>query len=235
VSPLDPSATQVLIRTDGGKLAAASAQNSSSSRSSRSTSCCTRCHFDISSLPYPLACLRLDAGYAVARVFGKLEARKIEAIVPTRRDALHDRLRCTRCRHLVPHGKTNAEELLWKPRFSSGHKVHPHKAFAYRSPHEFIAGGPDADRSSSACISMQTMGASGEPLSVTSLEVTVHALVPVAPSLPPAKMTDRAPSPSTYPTRLRHCYRFLRSRSCTTLPATLIGSVSRNRPTTMIR
>jgi hypothetical protein len=97
--------------------------------------------------------------------------------------------------------KPNAEGLLWKPRFSSGHKVHPHKAFGYRSPHEFIAGGPDADRSSSACISMQTMGASGEPLSVTSLEVTVHALVPVAPSLPPAKMTDRAPPPFDLPNK----------------------------------
>jgi len=67
----------------------------------------------------------LDAGYAVARVFAELEARKIEAVVPTRRepspksgviparrfklDALHDRLRCPRGRHLVPHGKPNAE------------------------------------------------------------------------------------------------------------------------------
>src|SRR5215813_9340958 len=61
----------------------------------------------------------LDAGYGVARVFAELEARRIEAIVPTRRepspkkgviparrfklDARHDRLRCPRGRHLVPH------------------------------------------------------------------------------------------------------------------------------------
>jgi transposase len=69
----------------------------------------------------------LDAGYGVARVFAELEARKIEAIVPTRRepspkkgviparrfklDARHDRLRCPRGRHLVPHGEPNAEGL----------------------------------------------------------------------------------------------------------------------------
>src|SRR5215831_11893470 len=67
----------------------------------------------------------LDAGYGVARVFAELEARRIEAIVPTRRepspkkgviparrfklDARHDRLRCPRGRHLVPHSKPNAE------------------------------------------------------------------------------------------------------------------------------
>ncbi len=67
----------------------------------------------------------LDAGYAVARVFAELEARKIEAVVPTRRepspksgviparrfklDALNDRLRCPRGRHLVPQSKPNAE------------------------------------------------------------------------------------------------------------------------------
>ena len=57
----------------------------------------------------------LDAGYGVARIFAELEARRIEAIVPTRRepspkkgviparrfklDARHDRLRCPRGRH----------------------------------------------------------------------------------------------------------------------------------------
>lgn len=67
----------------------------------------------------------LDAGYGVARVFAELEARRIEAIVPTRRepspkkgviparrfklDARHDRLRCPRGRHLVPHSKPNAQ------------------------------------------------------------------------------------------------------------------------------
>jgi transposase len=67
----------------------------------------------------------LDAGYGVARVFAELEARRIEAIVPTRRepspkkgviparrfklDARHDHLRCPRGRHLVPHSKPNAE------------------------------------------------------------------------------------------------------------------------------
>jgi hypothetical protein len=67
----------------------------------------------------------MDAGYGVARVFAELEARRIEAIVPTRRepspkkgviparrfklDARHDRLRCPRGRHLVPHSKPNAE------------------------------------------------------------------------------------------------------------------------------
>ena len=67
----------------------------------------------------------LDAGYGVARVFAELEARRIEAIVPTRRepspkkgviparrfklDSRHDRLRCPRGRHLVPHSKPNAE------------------------------------------------------------------------------------------------------------------------------
>jgi transposase len=67
----------------------------------------------------------LDAGYGVARVFAELEARGIEAIVPARRepspkkgviparrfklDARHDRLRCPRGRHLVPHSKPNAE------------------------------------------------------------------------------------------------------------------------------
>jgi Transposase DDE domain len=67
----------------------------------------------------------LDAGYGVARVFAELEARRIEAIVPTRRepspkkgviparrfklDARHDRLRCPRGRHLMPHSKPNAE------------------------------------------------------------------------------------------------------------------------------
>jgi transposase len=73
----------------------------------------------------PIVIATLDAGYAVARVFAELEARNIEGIVPTRReprpqarviparrfklDAFHDRLRCPRGRHLVPHGKPNAE------------------------------------------------------------------------------------------------------------------------------
>ncbi len=39
--------TQVLTRTDGGKLAAASGQKASSSRSSCSRPFCTQCHFDI--------------------------------------------------------------------------------------------------------------------------------------------------------------------------------------------
>src|SRR5271167_156458 len=47
VSRFNPRDTQVLTPTDGGKLAAASGQKSSSSRNSCSTSCCTRCHFDI--------------------------------------------------------------------------------------------------------------------------------------------------------------------------------------------
>ena len=67
----------------------------------------------------------MDAGYGVARVFAELEARRIEAIVPTRRepspkkgviparrfklDGRHDRLRCQRGRHPVPHSKPNAE------------------------------------------------------------------------------------------------------------------------------
>lgn len=69
----------------------------------------------------------LDAGYGVARVFAELEARRIEGIVPTRRepspkkgviparrfklDERHDRLRCPRGRHLVPHSKPNAEDF----------------------------------------------------------------------------------------------------------------------------
>src|SRR5262249_28621743 len=46
VSRFDPSATQVLTRTDGGRLAVASGQKSSSSRSSCSRSFCTQYHFD---------------------------------------------------------------------------------------------------------------------------------------------------------------------------------------------
>jgi hypothetical protein len=65
---------------------------------------------------------------------------------------------------------------------------------------------------------------------VTSLEVTVNALV--------ASRTDRchlrkwptespiAPTSSAHPASFRYCYQFLQ-RSCTTPPATLIGSVSR--------
>src|SRR3974390_3296365 len=34
----------------------------------------------------PITIATLDAGYAVARVFAELEARKIEAVVPTRRE-----------------------------------------------------------------------------------------------------------------------------------------------------
>lgn len=75
----------------------------------------------------PIAVATLDAGYAIARVFADLEARQIEAIVPTRAetpprggviparrfklDARHDRLRCPRGRHLVPHSRPNAEGL----------------------------------------------------------------------------------------------------------------------------
>ena len=47
----DRRATQVLIPTDGGKLAAASAQKSSSSRNSCSTSCCIQFPFDIAMQP----------------------------------------------------------------------------------------------------------------------------------------------------------------------------------------
>jgi hypothetical protein len=47
VSRFNPRATQVLTRTAGGKLAAASGQKSSSSRSSCSMPFCTQCHFDI--------------------------------------------------------------------------------------------------------------------------------------------------------------------------------------------
>src|SRR5215212_2078961 len=71
-----------------------------------------------------IAIATLDAGYAIARVFAALETRGIEGIVPTRAeppprsgvipsrrfklDARHDRLRCPRGRHLVPHGRPNA-------------------------------------------------------------------------------------------------------------------------------
>jgi hypothetical protein len=47
VSLVSPRATQVLIRTDGGKLAAAFAQKSSSLRSFCWKSFCTQCHFEI--------------------------------------------------------------------------------------------------------------------------------------------------------------------------------------------
>ena len=73
----------------------------------------------------PIMTVTLDAGYAIARVFADLEARGIEAVVPTRSeqsprggvipirrfklDALHDRLRCPRGRHLVPNSRPNAE------------------------------------------------------------------------------------------------------------------------------
>ena len=75
----------------------------------------------------PIAVATLDAGYAIARVFADLEARGIEAVVPTRNetppragviparrfklDALHDRLRCPRGRHLVPNSRPNAAGL----------------------------------------------------------------------------------------------------------------------------
>lgn len=75
----------------------------------------------------PIVTVTLDAGYAVARVFADLESRGIEAVVPTRDepppragviparrfklDALHDRLRCPRGRHLVPHSRPNAAGL----------------------------------------------------------------------------------------------------------------------------
>ena len=67
----------------------------------------------------------LDVEVTTGGVLAELEARRIEAIVPTRRepspkkgviparrfklDARHDRLRCPRGRHLVPHSKPNAE------------------------------------------------------------------------------------------------------------------------------
>jgi transposase len=75
----------------------------------------------------PIAVATLDAGYAIARVFADLEARGIEAVVPTRDeappragviparrfklDALHDRLRCPRGRHLLPNSRPNAAGL----------------------------------------------------------------------------------------------------------------------------
>ena len=75
----------------------------------------------------PIAVTTLDAGYAIARVFADLESRGIEAVVPTRDqappragvipsrrfklDALHDRLRCPRGRHLVPNSRPNAAGL----------------------------------------------------------------------------------------------------------------------------
>jgi transposase len=87
----------------------------------------------------PMAVATLDAGYAIARVFADLEARGIEAIVPTRDeappragvipsrrfklDALHDRLRCPRGRHLVPHSQPNAAGL--KVYRSSAHDCRP--------------------------------------------------------------------------------------------------------------
>jgi transposase len=75
----------------------------------------------------PIAIATFDAGYAIARVFADLEARAMEAIVPTRDetpprrgvipsrrfklDARHDRLRCPRGRHLVPQSHPNAAGL----------------------------------------------------------------------------------------------------------------------------
>jgi Transposase DDE domain len=75
----------------------------------------------------PIAVATLDAGYAIARVFADLEARGIEAVVPTRDesppragviparrfklDARHDRLRCPRGRHLLPNSRPNAAGL----------------------------------------------------------------------------------------------------------------------------
>lgn len=47
MSRFDQSATQILTRTDGGKLAPVCGQKSSSFRSSCSTSFCTHCHSDI--------------------------------------------------------------------------------------------------------------------------------------------------------------------------------------------
>ena len=46
MSRFNPRATQVLTRTDGGKLEAVSGRKLSNSRSSCSTSYCTPCHFD---------------------------------------------------------------------------------------------------------------------------------------------------------------------------------------------
>jgi hypothetical protein len=73
----------------------------------------------------PIGIATLDAGYAVTRIFAALEARGIEAVVPTRPerpprrgvipvrrfklDARHNRVRCPRGRILQPHGKPDAD------------------------------------------------------------------------------------------------------------------------------
>ena len=73
----------------------------------------------------PIGIATLDAGYAVTRIFAALEARGIEAVVPTRPerpprrgvipvrrfklDARHNRVRCPRGRTLRPHGKPDTD------------------------------------------------------------------------------------------------------------------------------
>ncbi|ACL61243.1 IS1182-like element ISMno32 family transposase [Methylobacterium nodulans] len=73
----------------------------------------------------PIRIATLDAGYAITRLLASLEARGIEAIVPTRPerpprpgvipvrrfklDARHNRVRCPRGRTLRPHGKPDAD------------------------------------------------------------------------------------------------------------------------------
>jgi IS5 family transposase len=73
----------------------------------------------------PVRVATLDAGYAVTRIFAALEARGIEAVVPTRPerpprsgvipvrrfklDARHNHVRCPRGRTLRPHGKPDAD------------------------------------------------------------------------------------------------------------------------------
>jgi transposase len=73
----------------------------------------------------PVRIATLDAGYAVTRIFATLEARGIEAVVPTRPerpprpgvipvrrfklDARHNHVRCPRGRTLRPHGKPDAD------------------------------------------------------------------------------------------------------------------------------
>ena len=67
---------------------------------------------------------------------------------------------------------------------------------------------------------------------VTSLEVNGEcARGESYRSLPPAKSPTEsliAPTSSAHPASFRYCYQFPQ-RSCTTSPATLIGSVSRNK------
>ena len=73
----------------------------------------------------PIQIATLDAGYAITRVFADLEARRIEAVVPTKAeqpprpgvipvrrfklDAKHNLVRCPRGRILKAHGKPDAD------------------------------------------------------------------------------------------------------------------------------